>query len=181
MECTSVSEMEFPMIAPGANGLPVPSIPGITGITGGATGGSPQNVISAMTGCMKYSLMNLASCTAANGCYRDEEQCKPIAAKMTGMDAPEMEMERPEGFIPGLMPQLPGTAPLSKAQEPQKQSQDTSSKSNIPSELIYGSAGFFGGIFMSIVIYFLTCGRPKMNSHRDVFLEEYSSRDFPVV
>merc|ERR1719192_719717 len=171
------------MAGAGMNGMALPSLPQINlpGIGGGATGGSPQNLIGAMTGCMKYSLQNIASCTPANGCYRDEEQCKPIAAKMTGMDAPEMEMEGPEVFIPGLMPQLPGTAPLSKAQEPQKQSQDTSSKSNIPAELIYGSAGFFGGIFMSIVIYFLTCGRPKINSHRDVFLEEYSSRDFPVV
>jgi len=182
MECTSITDMEYPIMAGGAGGIAVPSLPQlIPGMPGGATGGSPQAVITAMTGCMKYSLTNLASCTPANGCYRDEEQCKPIAAKMTGMDAPEVEMEGPEGFIPGLMPQLPGTAPLSKAQEPQKQSQETSNKSNIPSELIYGSAGFFGGIFMSVVIYFLTCGRQKINSHRDVFLEEYSSRDFPVV
>jgi len=183
MECTENSELEFPMM-PGGVPITLPQLPLIPGMTAPAdsTGTAPVNPMATITACVKYTLTNLAACTMANGCYLDEEQCKPIAAKMAGIDAPEIE--RPEGMLPGMMPRLPGLpgAPLSKAQAPQeKQAQDTSNKNNIPHELIYGTAGFFGGILISVVIYFLTCGRPKHNSHRDVFLEEYSSRAFPVV
>lgn len=177
MECTAAKEREgLPMM--GGAGSVAGLISQMSGMTAPADGTapSPQAAIGIMTQCIQYTLGNLADCTAANGCYLDEEQCKPIAAKMAGVDPPEIE--RPEG----LMPMLPGMsgAPLSKAQ-PSEEKQDTSNKTNIPHELIYGTAGFFGGIFISIVIYFLVCGRPKHNSHRDVFLEEYSSRQLPIV
>jgi len=190
MECTSNKELEYPGLLPGGMNLPgLPALPQIPGINAPVAEGSQGTGVGAlpsltsMTSCVKYTLGNLAACTMANGCYLDEEQCKPIAAKMAGIDPPEIE--RPEGMLPGMLPPLPGLpgpAPLSKTQDSQaKPSEDTSNKNNIPHELIYGTAGFFGGIFISIVIYFLTCGRPKHNSHRDVFLEEYSSREFPVV
>jgi len=175
VECTSAKEREYPILP---NGI-LPKIPGITAPVD-STGAKPANPMASMMQCAQYTLGNLAACTMANGCYLDEEQCKPIAAKMAGIDPPEIE--RPEGMMPGMMPKLPGFggAPLQKTQE--KPAEDTSNKSNnIPHELIYGTAGFFGGILISVIIYFLTCGRSKHNSHRDVFLEEYSSREFPVV
>merc|ERR1719403_254396 len=184
MECTAAKEREgLPMM--GGAGSVAGLISQMSGMTAPADGtaSSPQAAIGIMTQCIQYTLGNLAGCTAANGCYLDEEQCNPIAAKMAGVDPPEIE--RPEGMMPGMMPKLPvfGGAPLQKTQHTQeKPAEDTSNKSNnIPHELIYGAAGFFGGILLSVIIYFLTCGRSKHNSHRDVFLEEYSSREFPVV
>jgi len=195
MECTSNKEMEIPMLPgmlPGLPGmipgLPIPGSPQVPDTGASAAATSPQNPMAAIMGpCVGYTLTNLAACTMANGCYLDEEQCKPIAAKMAGIDPPEIEA--PEGLMPGMgmLPGLPGMsgAPLSKAQAPQEKqaqpAQDTSSKNPIPTELIYGAAGFFGGILISVIIYFLTFGLPKRNSHSDVFLEEYSSREFPVV
>jgi len=180
LECTAAKEREYPVMP---NGMPaLPRFPGITSPVD-SIGANPQNPMATMMQCAQYTLGNLAACTPANGCYLDEEQCKPIAAKMAGVDPPEIE--RPEGMMPGMMPKLPvfGGAPLQKTQDTQeKPAEDTSNKSNnIPHELIYGTAGFFGGILLSVIIYFLTCGRSKHNSHRDVFLEEYSSREFPVV
>jgi len=183
MECTANKEMDLPML-PGMAIPGLPQLPAMTG-TGASTGTAPSNPMAALMGpCVQYTLTNIAACTMANGCYLDEEQCKPIAAKMAGIDPPEIE--RPEGLLPGMgMPSFPGLpgagAPLSKAQATQKQAQDTSSKNNIPQELIYGSAGFFGGILISVITYFCAYGLPKRNPHKDAFLDEYSSRGFPVV
>jgi len=206
VECTSNKELEYPMMA-GAGGITIPQgfanqfpngfanqfpngfampeieLPEMGEIQSGAAmaGVTPQGMMTAMATCAGYTFTNLALCTYANGCYRDEEQCKPIAAKMGEVETPEIEA--PEGMMPGMMPgmmgQLPGLSPLSKTPEA-KPAQDTSSKSSVPHELIYGTAGFFGGILISVVIYFLTCGRAKRTPHQDLFLEEYSSR-LPVV
>jgi len=193
-ECTSNKELEYPMMA-GVGGITIPQgfanqipngfampeieLPEMGEIQSGAAmaGVTPQGMVTAMATCAGYTYTNLALCTYANGCYRDEEQCKPIAAKMGEVEAPEIEA--PEGMMPGMMGQLPGLSPLSKTQEA-KPAQDTSSKSSVPHELLYGTAGFFGGILISVVIYFLTCGRAKRTPHQDLFLEEYSSR-LPVV
>jgi len=194
MECTSNKELEYPMMA-GVGGITIPEgfanqipngfampeieLPEMGEIQSGAAmaGVTPQGMVTAMATCAGYTFTNLALCTYANGCYRDEEQCKPIAAKMGEVETPEIEA--PEGMMPGMMGQLPGLSPLSKTQEA-KPAQDTSSKSSVPHELLYGTAGFFGGILISVVIYFLTCGRAKRTPHQDLFLEEYSSR-LPVV
>merc|ERR1719447_1396733 len=97
LECTAAKEREYPVM-PNAN---------------------PQNPMATMMQCAQYTLGNLAACTPASGCYLDEEQCKPIAAKMAGVDPPEIE--RPEGMMPGMMPKLPvfGGAPLQKTQDTQ--------------------------------------------------------------
>jgi len=196
LECTSNKELEYPAaMMPGgitlpegfanqlpngfANQFPEIELPEMGEIQNGAAmaGVTPEGMVSAMATCATYTFTNMQLCTMANGCYRDEEQCKPIAAKMGEVEAPEIEA--PEGMMPGMMGQLPGMSPLSKTPEA-KQAQDTSSKSSVPHELLYGTAGFFGGILLSVVIYFLTCGRAKRTPHQDLFLEEYSSR-LPVV
>jgi len=192
-ECTEAKEREMPPIMPGAGTTAGFTAAGSTtgftaaGSTSGSSGSGSTSAgttagstMGGMTICWKVPMMQ---CASTPGCFIDENECKNIGGG--GMEAPEApeapEMpEAPEGawgFPPAAGAQSnPFGGPL-KNPRPQEES----SKKTIfglPSWALYGLGGFFSALFISLGIYLLTCARQKRTTGQDLFLDDFSSRNY---
>jgi len=187
-ECTEAKEREYIMPPNGAGtsagntgfgggtGAGFTAAGSTTGSTAGATGAG--STVGGMTLCWKVPIMQ---CTSTPGCFIDETECKNIGGG--GMEAPEAPElpEAPEvgegGW--GLHPAATQSNPFGPLKNTRPQ-EDSSKKTifGLPSWALYGLGGFFSALFISLGIYLLTCARQKRTTGQDLFLDDFSSRNY---
>lgn len=141
--------------------------------TGFTTTGTTTTGTATIVNC-EY-LIDPAQCTAANGCFLKEYECKNLFGEAP--EAPE-HPEAPEGGYFGYGPQLTKShgATEGKGNLNSPRPQEESPHSSIPHTVLFGLAGFFGAMCVTLVVYSMTCANHKRTTRNDLFLDEFSIR-----